>query len=400
MNNIAEKLGYEVELRKEGKVSFYTPKLPSEKGYAPTSLPVFFNPVSKPNRDITILLLASRYQGRKIRICEALAGTGVRSIRIAKETDVAEEIIANDISPKAYELIKLNAELNQVDGIVRASNLDANELLAMCGRGRPRYDYVDIDPAGTPAHFLENGFRGCGRGAILGATATDMSALAGAKPEPCIRKYDAKPLRTPFSKELALRILLGFMVRTAARLGLAATPILCFRKDHYVRVFVEVEGGKTPAKERLRKLGWISYCPKCMKIYASKRIEEPVTSCSKCGSRIDYGGPLWLEKMNDEQLAADMLRRAREDFEIYREVIKPLEALSREDTSIIGYFPINALAERLKKPPIKPSKLIQKLRELGYKATVTHIDPSGVKTDAPLEAISQIFEEELKGDST
>jgi len=400
MSDVVKKLGYEVELRREGRISFYTPKLPSEKGYAPTSLPVFFNPVSKPNRDMTILLLASRYQGRKIRICEALAGTGVRSIRIAKETDVAEEIIANDISPKAYELIKLNAELNRVDDLVKAVNLDANELLAMCGRGRPRYDYVDIDPAGTPAHFLENGFRGCGRGAILGATATDMSALAGAKPESCLRKYDAKTLRAPFSKELALRILLGFMVRTAARLGLAATPILCFQKDHYVRVFVEVERGKNPAKEKLRKLGWISYCPNCMAIYKSKRSEGPATTCPNCRSEIDYAGPLWLEKLNNEELALEMLARAREEPEIYREVIKLLEMLSHEDTSIVGYFPINVLAERLKKPPIKPSKLIQKLREMDYKATVTHIDPSGVKTDAPFEAIREIFEEELKSDST
>jgi len=109
------RLGYEVELREEGKAKIYIPKLPSEKGYAPTSLPVFFNPVSKPNRDITILFLAAYYEGRRTRICEALAGSGVRSIRIAKETDVAEEIIANDISAKAYELIKLNAELNGVE---------------------------------------------------------------------------------------------------------------------------------------------------------------------------------------------------------------------------------------------------------------------------------------------
>jgi len=386
-----KRLGYRVELRYEGKVKFYSPPLPSSKGYAPTSLPVFFNPVSKPNRDVTILFLATYFEGKKARMCEALAGTGVRSIRIAIETDVAEEIIANDISNKAYELIRLNAELNGVEEIVKASNLDANELLAMCGRGRPRYDYVDIDPAGSPAKFMENGFRGCGRGAILGATATDMSALAGTKVESCMRKYAAKSLRTPFSKELALRILTGFMVKTAARLGLAATPLLSFQKDHYARVFVRVERGINPAKERLRKMGWISYCPKCMAIYAKKWLEEPLTICDICGSKIDYAGPLWLGELTDKEIAFKIFSRAYEDPEVYRESLKLLDALRKEDTTLIGYFPVNVLAEKLKTSPIKPLKLIKGLKELGYRATITHIDPSGIKTDAPPEILDEVF---------
>jgi len=386
-----KRLGYRVELRYEGKVRFYSPLLPSSKGYAPTSLPVFFNPVSKPNRDVTILFLAAYFEGKKTRICEALAGTGVRSIRIAVETDIAEEIVANDISKNAYELIKLNAEVNEVEDVVKASNLDANELLAMCGRGRPRYDYVDIDPAGSPAKFMENGFRGCGRGAILGATATDMSALAGAKAESCMRKYSIKPLKTPFSKELALRILTGFMVKTAARLGLAATTLLSFQKDHYARIFVRVERGINPAKERLRKLGWVSYCPRCMAIYTRKWVEEPLTSCDICGARIDYAGPLWLGELTDRELVSEMLSKAYNDPDVYRESLKLLDALRKEDTSLIGYFPVNALAEKLRCSPIKPSKLIEGLRELGYKATITHIDPGGVKTDAPPKILDELF---------
>ena len=385
-------LGYEVEVRREGKAVFYSPKLPQKRDYAPTSLPVFFNPVSKPNRDATILLLAARHQGRRLRICDALAGTGVRSIRIALETDVAEEIVANDVSPRACELMKLNVELNGVGGLVEVSCLDANELLARCGRGSPRYDYVDIDPIGSPASFLENGFRGCRRNAVLGATATDMPALAGAKRESCIRKYDAKPLRSPFSKEIALRILAGFMVRSAARLGLAATPILSFSKDHYIRVFVEVDRGKNLANERLRLVGWILYCPSCVKIRSAERFEKPIYVCEDCGNPMEYAGPAWIGRLTDGDLAARMLLRAGEEPELYRESLKLLEALSLEDHSLLGYIPVNFFARALRKPPIKPLKLIQGLREMGYRASITHIDPSGIKTDAPLEAVKQVFE--------
>ena len=385
--------GYEVEMRREGKAIFYSPKLPPRKDFAPTSLPVFFNPVSKPNRDMTILFLAARYEGRSLRICDALAGTGVRSIRIALETDVAEEIVANDISAKACELMKLNVKLNGVEDLVRISCLDANELLAQCGRGKPRYDYVDIDPAGSPAPFIENGLRGCGRKAVLGATSTDMPALAGAKPEACLRKYDAKPLRSPFSKEIALRILAGFIIRSAARLGLAATPILSFSKDHYVRVFVEVDRGRKLANEKLAQVGWISYCPGCAKIYAVGRSEMPKSSCELCGKPIDHAGPAWIGELTNGELASEMLSKALESPELYRESLKLLKALSLEDHGLLGYFPVNVLARVLKRPPVKPSSLIQGLRELGYRASITHIDPSGVKTNAPLEDLKHMFEE-------
>jgi len=386
-------LGYEVEVRREGKAIFYSPKLPPRRNFAPTGLPVFYNPASKPNRDMTILFLAARHEGEKLRICDALAGTGVRSIRIALETDVAGEIVANDVSAKACELIKFNVELNGVADLVKVSCLEANELLAQCGRGKPRYDYVDIDPAGSPASFIENGLRGCRRKAVLGATSTDMPALVGAKPESCIRKYDSKPLRAPFSKEIALRILAGFIVRSAARLGLAATPLLSFSKDHYIRVFVEVDRGKMLANKKLSQVGWLSYCPSCAKIYATRRTDAPKSSCEKCGKPIEYAGPAWIGRLTDGELAAKMLSKALENLELYQESIKLLKALSLEDHDLLGYFPVNFLARLLRRPPIKPSSLIQRLRELGYRASITHIDPSGVRTQAPLEAVKQVFEE-------
>ncbi len=393
MRDVVERLGYEVELRVEGKAKFYAPRLPSEKGYAPTSLPVFYNPVSKPNRDMAILFAKTFFKDRRIRICEPLAGTGVRSIRLALETDVVDEVVANDISKKAYELMKLNIELNGVGEYVKPMNLEANELLSMCGRGRPRYNYVDIDPAGSPAKFMENGFRGCDRGGVLSATATDMSALTGAKPASCLRKYDVIVSKTPFSKEVALRILAGFMVRTAARLGLAAKPILSFQKDHYIKVFTAVDRGITKAKEQLKLIGWISCCHKCMRIYTARRSEKPVMRCVKCGVELSPIGPLWIGMLSDKHLVEKMYRCALNEQEIYRDVLKLLRYLSAEDSEIIGYYPVNYVAEVLKQSPVKPMRVIEELRAMGYRATVTHIDPSGFKTDAPPSTIVKLFKE-------
>ncbi len=387
-----EELGFEVELLTEGKVRFYAPRIPPEPGFAPSELPAFFNPASKPSRDMAVLFLRSWFN-RRITACEPLAGTGVRTLRLIVESGVVDRASANDISKNAYRLIKKNAELNGLQDRVEAYNLDANEFLASRGRGRPRYDYVDIDPAGSPAHYLENGFRGCGKDSVLGATATDLSALTGAKPKPCWRKYDAWPLRVgPFRMEVALRILAGFMARTAARIGLAARPILSFRKDHYVRIFVGVERGKERAKQVLAELGWISYCQKCLAIYSEKLWNPPPITCKRCGAGLEYAGPLWLGPLTRVEVASRMLGHALSDEEVYGDVVPLLRLMSREDTGILGYYPVNYVASWLGRSPVKPVELMEELRSMGYRATPTHLDPGAVKTDAEPEALKEAFE--------
>ena len=64
-------------------------------------------------------------QGRGLRILEALAATGLRSIRYALEIPRAASIVANDISPDAFEAMKRNIEQNNVVDKVIPSCQDA-----------------------------------------------------------------------------------------------------------------------------------------------------------------------------------------------------------------------------------------------------------------------------------
>jgi len=387
----SRQLGFTVELRYEGKARFLSPVLPNSKDFAPTSLPAFFNPASKLSRDIAVLFLKAYFENREITVCEPLAGTGVRSIRFILETNLVNYVLANDISRNAYQLIKINAKLNNVEDRLEASNLDANELLAARGRGRPRFDYVDIDPAGSPAKYMENGFRGCGKNSVLGATATDLSALTGAKPFSCLRKYDSYSVKTPFLKEVSIRILAGFAVRTAARIGLAAEPVFTFLKSYYTRVFVKVSPGIDKAKKLLREIGWISYCPRCLALYVYRTSDTPISICKRCLSTIHPVGPLWLGRLCSEEIIKKMLNYANREHEIYGEAVNLLEQLLEEDTSIIGYYPVNVISSILKVRPVKPNNVIEELREKGYRATSTHLDPSAFKTDAPPEIIKEVF---------
>jgi tRNA (guanine26-N2/guanine27-N2)-dimethyltransferase len=50
-----------------------------------------------------------------VYILEALAATGLRSVRYLKEIDNIKKIYSNDLDPKAVELMKKNFEFNNID---------------------------------------------------------------------------------------------------------------------------------------------------------------------------------------------------------------------------------------------------------------------------------------------
>ncbi|MFH0797827.1 MAG: tRNA (guanine(10)-N(2))-dimethyltransferase, partial [Candidatus Woesearchaeota archaeon] len=103
----------------EGDVKVYVP----EEEKVSRSLPVFFNPEMKLNRDIALYIINKL---KPERCLDAMAGTGVRALRILKETS-CKNVVANDLNPEAAKLIKRNAELNKLD--LDVHNKDLNVLL-------------------------------------------------------------------------------------------------------------------------------------------------------------------------------------------------------------------------------------------------------------------------------
>ena len=50
-----------------------------------------------------------------VKVLEALAATGLRSVRYLKEIDKISKLVANDLDPKAVELMQNNFEYNDID---------------------------------------------------------------------------------------------------------------------------------------------------------------------------------------------------------------------------------------------------------------------------------------------
>ena len=77
---------------------------------------VFYNPVMKHNRDISILLLNS-INIKCMNIALPFAGSGVRGIRFLKELkkNKIKKISFNDYNNKAVQSIKNNLKLNNIN---------------------------------------------------------------------------------------------------------------------------------------------------------------------------------------------------------------------------------------------------------------------------------------------
>ncbi|MBR9676177.1 hypothetical protein GOV05_04155 [Candidatus Woesearchaeota archaeon] len=328
------------------------------KGDVSKKLEVFYNPLMKLNRDLTILLL-NTINKEELQIADPLAGSGVRSTRLLTELkkNKIKSLSTNDYDKKSVELIKKNIELNQEDLIcenIEVSQLDANEfLLSSSG-----FDYIDIDPFGTPNPFLDSAIKRISRKGILAITATDTSSLAGTYPKACLRKYWAKPLRDEHKHEVGLRILIRKIQLVGAQYEKALIPLLSYVKDHYYRAFFLVEKSKNKTDEIIKKH--------------------------------DYyleAGPLWIGQLQDKKLLSKMIKDCEE--EKTKGFLKTL--LSEEEVGVVGFFDIHKLAKNNRLEIPRFEKLIEDIKKEGFKVSRTHFNEYGLKTNISEKQLIKIM---------
>ncbi|KAF1744086.1 hypothetical protein MXB_4625, partial [Myxobolus squamalis] len=152
------------------------------------------------------LLINDKPDG-KIVILEALAATGIRSIRYSLEIDSVYKVIANDMQPHAVKTIVLNAIKNGVYDKIVPTKMEATNLLNLIRHPiNYRPDVIDIDPYGTAAIFIDSAVQSISEGGLLCITCTDMATLCGNTPEVAYSKYGAIPIKSPFCHEMLYSI--------------------------------------------------------------------------------------------------------------------------------------------------------------------------------------------------
>jgi tRNA (guanine26-N2/guanine27-N2)-dimethyltransferase len=338
---------------KEGKALI---KVPIVKKIS-KEMDVFYNPVMKFNRDISVLLLNS-IDKTKLNIADPLAGSGIRSIRFLLELkkNKIKTISVNDYSNKAIKSIKNNLSLNKIktNKNITIKNQDAN-LFLLNSTG---FDYIDIDPFGTPNPYLDSAIRRISREGILAVTATDTSALAGTYPKACLRKYWALPLRNELMHEIGLRILIRKIQLIAAQYNKALTPIFSYFKDHYMRIFLKCEKSKQETDNILKQ-----------------------------HRHFENSGPIWKGQLYDKKLVNKMIKNNK-----IKENEKILNIIQEESKiNTIGFYDLHKIAKKHKLKIPKKEELIKKLRKKGYKASSTHFSGVGVKSNIRLGRLLRLL---------
>jgi tRNA (guanine26-N2/guanine27-N2)-dimethyltransferase len=352
----------------EGSTDFYVPSVHSEKGPGKRVGRVFFNDQMAFNRDVTVMLLRAYPRARTA--LDAMASTGARAVRIAREARPDMSIVANDRDLQACEYIASNVEMSG-SANVEVSNDDLRCLLA-----RRVFDYIDLDPFGTPVPFLPAVMQGLRRHGVAGITATDTAPLAGTYPRKCVRRYGAMSMRSPFGHESGLRILIGHIAREAAKEDKGLECILSFYADHYMRTYVRVVDGGGEADRTIAGLGFIDYDPAT----GSRSVSPERTSPRSIG-------PLWLGPLHDAETLAGM--EAGDGLQTARRCSKYLQ-IWRDELDVPYFYDNDELASLLRTSPRRLDAVLEALGSSG-RVSRTHFSPTGIRTDLPLSEVLSIY---------
>lgn len=361
----------------EGRTRFFVPLQDSAHPFPPGTAPVFYNRRMELNRDATVLFI-SVIQPRTY--LDAMGASGARGIRIASECGVPVTI--NDRDPRAVGLIQENAAHAGVGVEVTCQNM---HTLLSCRR----FDAVDLDPYGSPAPYCDSALRGTLR--YLMVTATDTAPLCGAHQKAGIRRYFAHPVNNEYHAETGLRTLLAFVVREAVKYDRGIRPLFCFSREHYVRAHFRLENGAGKADKAVAGIGYIHQCSACPDRIEQHGILPVPEPCHSCGSTTVPIGPLWLGAIQDPEILAAMLDRLPEQpLNTARELGSLLHIL-RDELSTSSFYDYHVLAKQGKVSPKPIGDVIAGLRDTGYRASRTHYTGTGIRTDAPYQAIMELL---------
>jgi tRNA (guanine26-N2/guanine27-N2)-dimethyltransferase len=364
--------------------------------YAPSMTPVFFNPMMELCRDISVAVACTAVERLgELRVCDPLAGVGVRGMRYKQEVGGVSKVVLNDHSPNAYSLILKNIKLNGLDDLVEACQKDANALL---WENRKMFNFVDIDPFGSPAPFLDSACAAMSKKGMMAVTATDTAPLCGTGARACIRKYGAQPLRTEYCRETGIRILMGFAQKVAGKHELALIPAFSHATQHYFRVYFLAEKRAKTADETLKKLGYISHCFKCGRRLPTIGIIPKLPQNCECGAKLSHAGPLWLGTLAEGEFTEKVSEcLARMSFRLGPAEISLVNRCAEESSGPPTFYELNQLARLSKSPTPKISEIIEAIKAKGYFASRTHFSGSGLRSDAPLEVISALLRDGQRG---
>ncbi|KAM6940499.1 tRNA (guanine(26)-N(2))-dimethyltransferase [Xenentodon cancila] len=345
-----------------------------------------------------------------LRVLEALAASGLRSVRFALEIPGLQRVTANDFSSKAAALIARNAQYNRVGHLLEASCRDASMLMYEMRGKKERYDVIDLDPYGSPASFLDAAVQAVSEGGLLCVTCTDMAVMAGNSGETCYSKYGSVSIKAKYCHEMALRIILHSLDQRAAVYQRYIRPLLSISADFYIRVFVRVFTGQATVKNSASKQALVYNCVGCGSFHFqrmgrrtsngkhmkySAATGPPVgPECEHCGQRHQLGGPIWAEPIHDLAFVQKVLSAVSGNPSRYgtsKRIEGMLSMVTEELEDVPLYCTVDNLSSTIhcNTPPLLQFR--SALLHAGHRVSLSHACKNAIKTDAPPATIWDIM---------
>jgi len=360
------------ELIEEGATELFVYRnKAASKGPSTRNQTPFYNPSMELNRDVSILVNQwfLNTSITHVHILDGLAASGIRGIRLANELTGDFEVTINDWNDQSFALIQQNIQKNSLHN-TSVFQRDLHSLLS-----ERRYHSIDIDPFGSPVNFFDAAVRSVYNKGIIACTATDTAALCGVFPAVCYRRYGAWPSHGPSMHEIGLRILLGCLCREAAKYDRGIEPLLCYTTDHYIRLYVQINNGKNDANASMQHYTSI-----------------PARDVPLSKEDTAWVGPLWLGKLQKKTVLQEIRTiAATKELNTKNALWKLLFLLEDEADAPPFFYTINDMSSLLKVSPPAMDHIFGRLRSSGFVVTRTHCTPTGFKTNAPLNVITEVF---------
>ena len=448
---------------------------------------VFYNPVQVQNRDLSVLMISLYSERRRRRIQEkhrkkrqqqqqradqeqqqadqpseatrtteeptaddgmiildALAASGLRSIRYWNEVPHVKHITINDMETAAVERAHTNIRLNKLQDSLIADNDTSIEVTRPPGirihhgdamhelylsrrpqqlklinnvnsviesRKNCQWDVIDLDPYGSAAPFLDAAVQAVEDGGLLCVTSTDMVALGGSNPATCYGRYASMPIpRAGYLHELSLRILLYTLASSAARYGRTIRPVLSVGMDFYVRVFCEVYKDKAGVNALSLNIGHVYQSTQCPsfricptgqlggrsgKAYHPGRAPNEA-KCEEMGAPYKIAGPVWLGPLHDKKVVAEALKRLKSEKDTKwlatSERLRGLLTSCHEELEDAPlYYLIPDLCSAVKSSAVPLMVFRAALLNAGYQVSGYHKEPQAIKTNAPSHVVWDVI---------
>ena len=345
---------------------------------------VFYNPEMEFCRDFSSIAFGA-VGPKKLNVLDGMCASGIRGIRYFLENKNAGEVTFADLDPRACKNASYNAKKNNLDRY-HVENAEITRFL-----WENSFDFLEIDPFGTPVPYLVPAIRSAAMrgGGMLSATATDVAVLCGAHYKACMKNYQARPVDNECCHENGTRILIGKIARTASEYNLGVHPLVSLSRQHFFKVFVSLERGAEKAVSSIKKLGYISYCPKCLWRESSALV---VKQKCECGGLLQHAGPLWLGELHEKKQIESMKKENEKREYSSKAVMRSLlEKMSGEIGMPAGYFDLHKVSEVLKVSAEKVDIVMEELSKIGFLAIRTHFRENSLKTKAGIKEVKGAF---------